>query len=180
MECIRMASERDETRRVICAPRARASLLADVAQRPHIEACGLLLGEMRDGSWLVEDAVPLRNTREAASYFEFDPVELLEQDLRWGERIIGAYHSHPGGPPRPSRTDVDNMKNNEGAPWVWLILSPTGTTPLGPVESGNWRSATVAAFRVERGTVIRFPVDIAPEAPTSARMHSRRRRCSPD
>jgi proteasome lid subunit RPN8/RPN11 len=160
----------DESRRVICGAHARETLLNDVTVRPRIEACGLLIGAVRDGNWVVEEAAPLRNTFDSASYFEFDPAELLEQDLRWGERIIGAYHSHPGGPPRPSRTDFGNMQNNGESPWVWLILSPFGATPLGQVEAGAWHAVTVAAFRVEGDAVVQFAVDLAPEttaAPSS-------------
>jgi proteasome lid subunit RPN8/RPN11 len=156
-----MGIEHDDSRRVICDPAARAVMVADVAARPRIEACGLLIGSASDAGWRIEDAVALRNTHNAPSYFEFDPSELLEQDLRWGTQIVGAYHSHPGGPARPSRIDFDNMKNNGDSPWVWLILSPAGATPLGPVQAGAWHAVTAAAFRVERETVVQFAVDAA-------------------
>lgn len=158
-----LTDEQSEGRRVVCGQRAHASLLADLAARPRIEACGLLVGTREDGAWVVEDALPLRNTHNAASYFEFDPEELLRHDLEWGERIIGAYHSHPGGPARPSQTDIDNMRANDASPWVWLILSPRGATALGAPPGGSWRSAGVAAFRMEDGTLIEFPVLLAGE-----------------
>lgn len=155
-----LTDEVNEGRRVVCARRACAALLADLAARPRIEACGLLIGTQTDGEWAVEQALPLRNVHNASSYFEFDPEELLRHDLEWGERIIGAYHSHPGGPARPSQTDIGNMRANDAAPWVWLILSPRGATPLGAPPGGSWRSAGVAAFRVEGGRLVEFPVRV--------------------
>jgi desampylase len=155
-----LTDEYNEGRRVVCERRAGAALLADLSARPHIEACGLLVGTQTNGVWRVEDALPLRNTHNAPNYFEFDPEELLRHDLEWGERIIGAYHSHPGGPARPSQTDIGNMRANDASPWVWLILSPRGATALGAPEGGSWRSAGVAAFRMEDGRLVEFPVRV--------------------
>lgn len=155
--------DRPGGRRVICGPTARTALLTDLAARPRIEACGLLLGRHLAGGWIVEDAIPLRNMHNADDYFEFDAEDLLRCDLEWGERIIGAYHSHPDGPARASRTDVGNMRALSHSPWVWLILSPRGATPLGIPPGGDWRKAGVAAFRVEEGRLTSFPVDVAEE-----------------
>jgi proteasome lid subunit RPN8/RPN11 len=157
------ADDRVDGRRVICRPEARAALLADLAERPRIEACGLLLGRHEAGAWIVEGAIPLRNTHNANDHFEFDPDELLRCDLEWGERIIGAYHSHPDGPARASRTDYRNMRALAESPWVWLILSPRGATPLGAPPGGDWRVAGVAAYRVEAGRLVRFPVEVPAE-----------------
>lgn len=164
-----MADERNETRRVVCGPQARVALLADLAARSRIEACGLLVGTYADGTWLIEDALPLRNTEDSATYFEFDPEELLRCDLEWGERIVGAYHSHPGGPARPSPVDIGNMRANTASPWVWLILSPRGASPLGTLPDGEWRSASVAAFRVEdEAGLVEFPVEVDEEADSAS------------
>ena len=156
-----LADESSAGRRVTCGPHAVAVLLADLDGRPYIEACGLLVGTLDESGWQIEDAIPLRNTHNAANYFEFDPEELLRADLEYGERIVGAYHSHPGGPSRPSRTDVGNMQNNAGSPWVWLIVSPRGAAVLGASPGGAWPSACAGAFRVEGGAVVEFPVVLA-------------------
>jgi len=154
----------ERARQVICRTPARDSLLADLAARPWIEACGLLLGTCDAGGWRIEATAPLRNTASSATYFEFDPAELLDHDLRHGAAIIGVYHSHPGGPPRPSPTDLGQMRAEAEAPWVWLILSPRGGAPLGAPASG-WRAAGVNAFRVEQGALVTFPVLVMDDVP---------------
>jgi desampylase len=150
----------DSTRQVICHPQARDGLLADLAARPRIEACGLLFGTLGGGGWQIEATVPLRNIANSATYFEFDPAEMLSHDLRQGAAIIGVYHSHPGGPAYPSSTDLGQMRAEAESPWVWLILSSRGGTPLGIPASG-WRAAGVAAFRVEQGALVSFPLVVA-------------------
>ena len=78
------------------------------------EACGLLL---LDGDTAVE-YVPATNT--AASPYRF---ELFLDPGRWAD--IGdtgfdqaVVHSHPSSPPRPSRTDVENIGLWQGKPYV--------------------------------------------------------------
>lgn len=108
------------------------SILLDACARQGIEACGVLLGRMdQEGNWHVEEAVPLRNTHASPIYFEFDPAELLAIDLEQPGRIIGVYHSHPGGPALASSTDRQNMQRVNGEqhiPWIWLIVSGPFTT----------------------------------------------------
>ena len=106
---------------------ARKTLLLDVYKRRRIEACGVLLGTIDEaGNWHVEAAHPLRNPFDSPVYFEFAPEDLLQVDLLYPGRIIGAYHSHPGGLARASSTDRKNMKRvnvEQRIPWVWLIIS---------------------------------------------------------
>ncbi len=101
-------------------------LTLDVQQRPQIEACGILLGSIdSQGNWHAEQAQPLRNRYNSAVYFEFEPEELLEAELRYPGQIIGVYHSHPTGYAEASSTDRENMKRvntEQDIPWVWLIL----------------------------------------------------------
>lgn len=162
-----MADEGEHARRVVCGPGVRAALLADVAARPRIEACGVLIGEYKNDEWLIANAIPLRNIHNASDHFEFDPEELLERDLEWGESIVGAYHSHPDGSTRPSRIDIGNMEANAASPWIWLIVGPrhTGTHGLSPETT--LRNVDVAAFRIEEGKLTEFPVHMVEgEMPT--------------
>lgn len=113
--------------RVILGLKARNTLLEDVWQRQHIEACGLLLGHIDDcGNWQIEQAHPLRNIFDSPVYFEFAPEDLLAVELDYPGQIVGVYHSHPTGFAVASSTDRENMRRvntEELIPWVWLIIS---------------------------------------------------------
>jgi proteasome lid subunit RPN8/RPN11 len=101
------------------------SIYADLYSRADIEACGLLLGKRENNHWLVSQALPLPNAAPSPIYFEFAPEDLLAAELTYPDQIVGVYHSHPGGYPRPSATDCQNMLNvnqEQGIPWAWLIV----------------------------------------------------------
>ncbi len=106
---------------------ARNTLFNDVCQRPHIEACGILLGHIDScGNWNIEQAYPLRNIFNSAVYFEFAPEDLLAVELDHPGKIVGVYHSHPTGFAGASSTDHENMRRvnvEQQIPWVWLIIS---------------------------------------------------------
>jgi len=101
-------------------------LFNDVCQRPHIEACGILLGHIDScGNWNIEQAYPLRNIFNSAVYFEFAPEDLLAVELDHPGQIVGVYHSHPTGFAVASSTDHENMRRvnvEQQIPWVWLII----------------------------------------------------------
>ena len=78
------------------------------------EACGLLL---MDGDTAVE-YVPATNT--AASPYRFalflDPGRWADiGDTGFDQAVV---HSHPSSPPRPSRTDVENIGLWQSKPYV--------------------------------------------------------------
>ena len=83
------------------------------------ECCGLLAG--RDG--VVRFVYPLTNSNPSPTSFTIDPTEHFHS---WrhatanGWELIGAFHSHPGGPDRPSRTDLALANEPE---WVYLIVA---------------------------------------------------------
>ena len=106
------------------------------AEAPN-EACGVVV--LRDG--VSERYVPGRN-RAASPYrfeLEVDPeVWFLEDD----GYELAVFHSHPSSPPRPSRTDVENIGLWEGRPYLILSLA----------------SRDLAAFRIEAGRIAEEPL----------------------
>ena len=81
------------------------------------EACGLVV--TRDG--IAEQYVRGRNAAESPYRFELEvPPEtwFLEDD----GFELAVFHSHLSSPPRPSRTDVENIGLWEGKPYLILSL----------------------------------------------------------
>ena len=106
----------------------RADLLRHAEDEAPNEACGLLA--LRDG--VAERYIPARNG--AASPYRF---ELETEPENWFLEDEGfelaVFHSHVSSPPRPSRTDVENIGLWEGKPYLILSLR-TG-------ELAGWRIA---------------------------------------
>jgi [CysO sulfur-carrier protein]-S-L-cysteine hydrolase len=118
---------------VVIPAEVRSALVEHAeAEKPN-EACGLIL--LRDG--VAERFVPGRNAAASPYRFELevDPeVWFLEDD----GYELAVFHSHPSSPPRPSRTDVENIGLWEGRPYVILSL-----------RSGELAAWTIAGGRIE-------------------------------
>ena len=101
---------------VVIPADVRAEIVAHSREEAPNEACGLLL---LDGDRAVE-YVPATNV--AASPYRF---ELYLDPERWSEIELdqAIVHSHVSAPPRPSRTDVENVGLWQGRPY--LIYSVT-------------------------------------------------------
>jgi proteasome lid subunit RPN8/RPN11 len=102
------------------------------------EACGLVA--FRDG--VAERYLPAVN--EAASPYRFelrprDPMDFFLEDEGYE---LGVFHSHLSSPARPSRTDVENIGQWEGRPYLILSL----------------RTGDLAAFRIEDGRIAELPI----------------------
>ncbi|ELY48707.1 desampylase [Natronorubrum bangense] len=99
------------------------------------EVCGVFGGGYDpDGRSRVHSQYPADNVAETPrTRYRIDPeaqLELFDRLEERGEEIVGFYHTHPRGPPRPSDTDVAR------ATWPdrsYLIVS------LEPHEIGSWR-----------------------------------------
>jgi proteasome lid subunit RPN8/RPN11 len=118
---------------VVIPDEIRAQLVAHAKDEVPNEACGLLL--LRQGR--AERYEPGRN--KAASPYRFE-LELPDPELWFAEDDsyeLAVFHSHLSSPPRPSRTDVENIGLWERKPYV--ILS---------VQSGE-----LAAFRIDAGRI---------------------------
>jgi proteasome lid subunit RPN8/RPN11 len=90
------------------------------------EACGLVV--LKDG--VAERYVPARNAAASPYRFELDvdpETWFLEDD----GYELAVFHSHLSSPPRPSRTDVENIGLWAGRPYLIYTLR-TG-------ELAGWR-----------------------------------------
>jgi proteasome lid subunit RPN8/RPN11 len=102
---------------VVIPAEIRAELVAHSEEEAPNEACGLLV--LREG--VAERYVRGRNAAESPYRFELDvPPEtwFLEDD----GFELAVFHSHLSSPPRPSRTDVENIGLWQGRPYVILSL----------------------------------------------------------
>ncbi len=74
------------------------------AEEPN-EACGLIA--FRDG--VAERYLPCVNEAASPYRFELKPRDPLDFFLEDDGFELGVVHSHLSSPPRPSRTDVENI-----------------------------------------------------------------------
>ncbi|WP_093003865.1 M67 family metallopeptidase [Sphingomonas palmae] len=109
--------------------------ILDHARSSQTEVCGLLLGN-RERIIAVERCANVSS--EPATRFELDPAALI---AAWraarsgGPQVIGHYHSHPTGNPRPSPTDAAEAAP-DGA--IWIIV--------GAGEMAAWRAVECGAL----------------------------------
>jgi proteasome lid subunit RPN8/RPN11 len=99
---------------VVVVPAAvRRALVAHSLEEQPNEACGLLV--MRGG--VVESYQRGRNAASSPYRFELevDPELWFLEDEGYE---LAVFHSHLSSPPRPSRTDVENIGLWEGKPYV--------------------------------------------------------------
>jgi proteasome lid subunit RPN8/RPN11 len=97
---------------VVVVPAAiREEIAAHAQDEAPNESCGLLL---LDGDRAVEY---VRAVNKAASPYRF---ELYLDPERWSEIELdqAVVHSHLSSPPRPSRTDVENVGLWDGRPYL--------------------------------------------------------------
>jgi proteasome lid subunit RPN8/RPN11 len=116
---------------VVIPPEVRSALVEHAeAEKPN-EACGLIA--LRDG--VAERYIPGRN-REASPYrfdLDVDPEAWFLEDEGYE---LAVFHSHLASPPRPSRTDVENIGLWRGRPYVILSLH-SGELAAWTIEDGH-------------------------------------------
>ncbi|HEV8098316.1 MAG TPA: M67 family metallopeptidase [Gaiellaceae bacterium] len=100
------------------------------AEQPN-EACGLVL--LREGA--AERYLPARNAAASPYRFELetDPENWFLEDEGYQ---LAVFHSHLSSPPRPSRTDVENIGLWEGRPYLILSLG-TGELAAWKIQGGE-------------------------------------------
>ena len=136
------------------APNALAAVHA-AAQAAHpAEACGLLLGS----GMHVDSARAAANVHPAPlTRFEIDPAALLaahREARAGGPALVGYFHSHPAGHPRPSAVDCEHAS---GDGRVWAIVA-------GP-EISFWRDGETASKRFPTRSLRRKAARNAPPFP---------------
>ena len=96
----------------------RAELHAHAAEEAPNEACGLVV--VKDG--VAERYVRGHNAAASPYRFELEvPPEIWFLEDEGFE--LAVFHSHPSSPPRPSRTDVENIGLWQGKPYLILSLA---------------------------------------------------------
>ncbi len=99
-----------------------AELLVAATRAFPLECCGLIEGLRMESGWRVTALHEAANMAEdPARRFLIDPQRQFDlmRALRTGEtRIIGCFHSHPGGAPEPSATDRAQAFEDD---FLWLI-----------------------------------------------------------
>jgi [CysO sulfur-carrier protein]-S-L-cysteine hydrolase len=118
---------------VVIPAAVRAELAAHAEDEAPNEACGLVV--LREG--VAERYVRGRNAAASPYRFELevDPETWFLEDEGYE---LAVFHSHPASPPRPSRTDVENVGLWQGRPYLILSLA-----------SGALAAWTIAGDRIE-------------------------------
>ena len=109
----------------------RAALEAHARAETPNEACGLVA--LRDG--VAERYIPARNAAASPYRFELEtePENWFLEDEGYE---LAVFHSHPASPPRPSRTDVENIGLWQARPYLILSLA-TGELAAWQIAGGE-------------------------------------------
>jgi desampylase len=131
------------------------------ADKPTEEICGLLFGSPLVHSNMppVAQIVRIDNIAlDPATRFEMHPEQLVNAQIKaahQGLDLVGIYHSHPGGQPIPSHTDVAEAHYPDA---VYLIVALVKD------------DARFAAWSIANGKVKSIPFLISDHAPRDALM----------
>ena len=123
---------------MVIPPGTRRALEEHARAEAPNEACGLVV--LREG--VAERYVPARNAAASPYRFELDvdpETWFLEDD----GYELAVFHSHLSSPPRPSRTDVENVGLWAGRPYLIYTV----------------RTGELAAWRIADGAIEPLPLD---------------------
>jgi proteasome lid subunit RPN8/RPN11 len=126
---------------VVIPAGVRAALAEHAAAEAPNEACGLLV--LKDG--VAERYVAGRNAAASPYRFELDldPETWFLEDEGYE---LAVFHSHLSSPPRPSRTDVENVGLWAGRPYLIYTV----------------RTGELAGWRIANGSVKPLAISLAP------------------
>ncbi len=148
----------DSTAELVVPEAIRDEILERARDGRPEEICGILGGEYDpapDGRSRVRSQYPAENVAETPrTRYRIAPEEQLELFERLegrGEEIVGFYHSHPRGPPRPSETDAKRATWPDRS-YLIVSLEPRA------VSAWRWRAGSesdATASRFERERIVR-------------------------
>lgn len=117
---------------MVIPPAVRSALAAHAEAETPNEACGVIL--LRDA--VAQEYVAGENLAKSPYRFDLkvDPEVWFREDEGYE---LAVFHSHLSSPPRPSRTDVENIGLWEGRPYVILTV----------------RTGELAAWRIAEGRI---------------------------
>jgi [CysO sulfur-carrier protein]-S-L-cysteine hydrolase len=132
---------------VVVPDDVRAQLAEHARAEEPNEACGLVA--FRDG--VAERYLPGRNAVASPYRFELDidPETWFLEDEGYE---LAVFHSHLSSPPRPSRTDVENVGLWRGRPYLIYTV----------------RTDELAAWRIENGSIEALPLYRETARPSAA------------
>ncbi len=119
--------------RLIVPVEISRKVLEHVNEKFPEESCGLLAGFNNK----VTIEIPIANQLHSPIKYYMDPLELykaLEKIETLQLDLLGIFHSHPKGPPKPSETDIKEF------------LYPGVATIICYLESNEWK---MKAFLIE-------------------------------
>lgn len=129
---------------VSLAPGLLEQIVENAKQCYPNEGCGLLVGRQAAARF-----IPIENVCAGETEYEMDPAELIAglRGLRnTGEELIAIYHSHPRGPARPSKSDIERAYYPEAAHLIVSLAEP--------------ECPQAAAFRIIGGEVLEVEVHV--------------------
>lgn len=129
------------------AVRIRQAVLDEIVAHARAEApdecCGLLIGtaDLIDGSARARNLSQQRRSRYLIDPRDhFSAIRLARAS---GRDVVGAYHSHPGGSPVPSPTDLAEAVYRA---FLYLIVGADGPSPeirAYRLGEGNFEAVTL-------------------------------------
>jgi proteasome lid subunit RPN8/RPN11 len=123
---------------VVIPAAVRAEIVAHAKSELPNEACGLVVLEED----VAVEYIPGRNASPSPYHFELEIDPLVWADLNDRDGAQAVFHSHVSSPPRPSRTDVENIGLWAGQPYVIYTV----------------RTDELAAWRIVDGAIEPLPL----------------------
>ncbi|MCJ7661245.1 MAG: M67 family metallopeptidase [Anaerolineales bacterium] len=102
------------------------SMQEHAARDAPLEACGLVSGRTKKGSFQAISLIPTTNILHSSIRYQIDPHEQLNafnEMEAGGLELVAIYHSHPHGPEVPSPIDIKEAYYPDTIHLIWSARS---------------------------------------------------------